>query len=213
MEADRMLFDTMTHVGEALTFSRGAFDSLRLNGSLVVLALAASAQALGESMLLALNRVGGLRFVLALVAMALSNALSAMVMGVGAVVAGVLLLDDPLRLEPTLSVFALAFAPRLLSPLTIAPYVGEAIERAIEIWVMLLVVFGLHHALGLHIAAAAVVAALGWLSLRAANRTLGRPFGRWLRGLERWFPAAGPLTFATIPDELLDLARGNEARR
>ena len=208
-----MLFDTMTHVGEALTFSRDAFDALRLQGSLVVLALAASAQALGESLLLALNRVGGIRFLLAFVAMALSNALSAIVMGVGAVVAAALLLDEPLHLEPTLSVFALAFAPRLLSPLTIAPYLGEAIERGIEIWVMLLLVFGLHHGLGLHIAASAVVAGLGWVSLRAANRLLGRPFGRWLRGIERWVVGSGRLTFATIPDELLDLARGNGVRR
>lgn len=208
-----MLFDAMTHVTDALTFSRDAFDDLSLRGSLLVLGLAAGAEALGQSMILALNRVGRLRFAIALVAIAFSNALSALVMVVGAVLAGSLLLNAPLRLEPTLSVFALAFAPRLLSPLTIAPYVGEAIERALEIWVMLLVVFGLHHGLGLHVAASAAVAGLGWLSLRGANWLLGRPFGRWLRRLERWLTGAGPLTFANIPDELLDMARGEAARR
>jgi hypothetical protein len=208
-----MLFDTMSQVAAALTFARGAFDDLSLNASLLVLALAAGGEALGQSMILALTRVGGLRFVVALVAIAVSNVFSAVVMVVGAVVAAALLLEEPLHLRPTLSVFALAFAPRLLSPLVIAPYVGEAIDRGIEIWVMLLVVFGLHHGLGLHLAASAAVAGLGWLSLRLVNLLLGRPFGRWLRGLERWLTGAGRLTFADIPDELLDLARGGGERR
>ncbi|MFP4126189.1 MAG: hypothetical protein ACLFU0_06035 [Alphaproteobacteria bacterium] len=208
-----MLFDTMSRVAEALTFSRDAFDLLNLKESLVVLALATSAQALGQSVILALNRVGALRFILALVAIALSHALSALVMVVGAVVAGGLLLAAPLRLEPTLSVFALAFAPRLFSPLVIAPYVGEGIERGIDIWVMLLVVFGLYHGLELHLAASATVAALGWLSLRITNRLLGRPLGRALRRLERWLLGSGRLTFADIPDALLEIARGHGARR
>jgi len=213
VEAARMLVDTLSQVAAALTFSRSAFDDLSLQASLLVLGLAAGGEALGQSMILTLNRVGGLRFVLALIAIALSNVLSAIVMVLGTVVAAALLLDEPLHLRPTLSVFALAFAPRLLSPLVIAPYVGEAIDRGIEIWVMLAVVFGLHHGLGLHLAAAAVVAALGWLSLRMVNRLLGRPFGRGLRRLERWLTGAGPRTFANIPDELLDLARGDGERR
>lgn len=203
-----MLLDTMTHVAEALTFSRGAFDDLTLPASLVVLAGAACAQALGQSLILALNRVGAVRFVLALAAMAVSNALSAGVMVAGAVVAGTWLLQRPLEVDATLSVFALAFAPRLLSPLTIAPYVGEAVDRVLEIWVMLLVVFGLHHGLDLHIAASAAVAGLGWLSLRVANLLLGWPLGRLLARLRRRFLGSAPLTFANIGESLLENARG-----
>ena len=203
-----MPFDTMTHVSRALTFSPGAFDELGVRASLTVLALAACAQALGQSMILALNRVGAVRFAVALAAMAFSNALSALVMISGAVVAGSLLLRSPLGPAETLSVFASAFAPRLLSPLTIAPFVGEPIDRLIEIWVMLLVVFGLHHGLDLHLAAATAVAALGWLSLRATNLLLGWPLGRLLGRLKTRFLGGSPLTFANIGEALLETARG-----
>ena len=203
-----MFLDTMTQVGRALTFSPGAFDELSLRASLWLLALAACAQALGQSMILALNRVGAVRFVVALAAMASSNALSALVMAGGAVVAGSLLLRSPLGPVETLSVFASAFAPRLLSPLTIAPFVGEPIDRLIEIWVMLLVVFGLYHGLDLHLAAATAVAGLGWLSLRATNLLLGWPLGRLLGRLKARFLGGAPLTFANIGEALLDSARG-----
>jgi hypothetical protein len=203
-----MLLDTITHVGRALTFSAGAFDELGVRASLSALALAACAQALGQSMILALNRVGAVRFVIALAAMALSNAFSSLVMVSGAVVAGSLLLQSPLGPVATLSVFASAFAPRLFSPLIIAPYVGEPIDRLIEIWVMLLVVFGLHQGLELHLAAATAVAGLGWLSLRATNLLLGWPLGRLLGRLKTRFLGGSPLTFANIGEALLESARG-----
>jgi hypothetical protein len=93
--------------------------------------------------------------------------------------------------------------------LIIAPCVGEPIDRLIEIWVMLLVVFGLYHGLDLHVAAATAVAGLGWLSLRGANLLLGWPLGRLLARLKRRFLGAAPLTFANIGDALLESARGN----
>ena len=70
---------------------------------------------------------------------------------------------------------ALAHAPRLLGALTLAPYLGEWLDRLLEVWVLTSTLFGLHHGLGLPLRSAAVSALLGWIAVRVMALVLGRP--------------------------------------
>ena len=67
---------------------------------------------------------------------------------------------------PTIAVIALAQAPRLLGFLTLAPYLGELLDRLLDVWVLTLVLFGLHHGLGMTVQGAALLALLGWAAMR-----------------------------------------------
>ena len=60
-----------------------------------------------------------------------------------------LVVGRDLDFVPTLAVIALAQAPRLLGFLTLAPYFGELFDRFLDVWVLTLVLFGLHQGLGM----------------------------------------------------------------
>jgi hypothetical protein len=76
---------------------------------------------------------------------------------------------------PTIGVVGLAHAPRLLGVLTLAPYLGEWLERLLDVWVLALTLFGLHVGLGLPVETAALAALTGWAAVRLLRLVFGRP--------------------------------------
>lgn len=77
----------------------------------------------------------------------------------------VLHLDHVAHVSPSLvfSIVSVCYAPRLLSILTIAPYYGELLGRALDGWTMACVGWGLYVAAGASLPAAMICASTGWL--------------------------------------------------
>ncbi len=192
-------FDALLFDPEA--FRRVAAPDGPRGAAFAMVFLAGVSQATGHALTLFLNHVRPGRFVLSL---ALQGAIY--VAGALMTVALALMLDvaafgRDLAFVPTASVVALAHSPLIFGLLTLAPYLGEQLDRALDVWVLLLTLFGLHHGLGLPFADAAFFAFAGWASMRILALALGRPLGVVLRALER--AAAGePLTLTS--DELVD---------
>lgn len=176
--------------------------------------VAGVSQATGHAVTLFLNRVRPARF-------ALSLALQGAIYAAGALmtVALALALDEAtfrrnLDFVPVLAVVALAHAPRLFGVLTLAPYFGEMLDRVLDVWVLLLVLFGLHVGHGMPLLDAAIFALAGWAAMRLLALLFGRPFGRALRAIER-AAAGAPLTITsgTLVDDLRRRAREDAGRR
>lgn len=210
-------FDALSFDPEA--FRRVAAADGPRGAAFALVFLAGVSQATGHALTLFLNHVRPARFVLSL---ALQGAIY--VAGALMTVALAMMLDQAafgrdLAFVPTAAVVALAHAPLLFGVLTLAPYLGEQLDRALDVWVLLLTLFGLHHGLGLPFADAAFFAFAGWASMRALALLLGRPLGVVLRAVER--AAAGePLTLTSggLVDDLRRRAReereaGREAGR
>ncbi|MBP7002497.1 hypothetical protein [Amaricoccus sp.] len=207
------MLDALALGVDALSFDPDAFRRVAAPGGprgtvFALVFVAGMSQATGHAVTLFLNHVRPGRFVLSL---ALQGAVY--VAGALLTVALALALDEMafgrnLAFLPTAAVVALAHAPRLLGILTLAPYIGEQLDRAIDVWVLLLTLFGLHHGLGLPFAGAAFFAFSGWAAMRLLTVLLGRPVGWLLGGLER-VAAGAPLTLNAggLVDDLRRRAR------
>jgi hypothetical protein len=82
---------------------------------------------------------------------------------------------SPATHAPTALIFntvAVCYAPRLLGLLTIAPYYGELLGRALDAWTMACVGWGVFVMTGLSLPAALVCASVGWIAIH-----LSRHFG------------------------------------
>ena len=182
---------------EAMGFSADAFRRVAAGADrdlvLLVVYLAGMSLAVGNGVVLFLNRVPRLRFVLSLALMGAVHLVGALVTTATALVVADLAVGRDLDFVPTLLVIALAQAPLLLGFLTLAPYFGELLERFLDVWVLTLVLFGLHKGLGMTIEGAAALALLGWASTRVLTFVLGRPMTRVVNLLRR-AAAGGPLT-------------------
>jgi len=75
----------------------------------------------------------------------------------------------------TFAVVAACYAPRLLGVLTIAPYYGELLGRALDAWTMACIGWGLFAVAAVPLPAAMLCAGVGW----AANHII-RHFGGYL---------------------------------
>lgn len=181
----------------AMSFEAAAFRRVAAGGPardlvLVVVYLAGVSMAVGQGVVLFLNRVPPLRFGLSLALMGAVHLVGALVTTTTALVFADVVVGHDLDFLPTLTVIALAQAPRLLGFLTLAPYFGELLDRFLDAWVLTLVLYGLHAGLGMGIEGAALLALLGWAAARVLTFLLGRPTTRLVNALRR-AAAGGPL--------------------
>jgi hypothetical protein len=198
---------------EAMGFSGDAFRRVAAGGAardrvVLVVYLAGISLGVGNGVVLFLNRVPPLRFLLSLALTGAIHLVGALVTTATALFVADLVVGRDLDFVPTLAVIALAQAPLLLGFLTLAPYFGELLERFLDVWVLTLVLFGLHQGLGMTVAGAALLALLGWASTRVLTFVLGRPMTRVVTALRR-AAAGGPLTLDSR--NLIDTLRA-EAR-
>jgi hypothetical protein len=201
LEAVRSAFaavpDALALGAAAMAFDAAAFRSTADGAgarelALLVAYLAGVSQATGHGLVLFLNRVPPSRFTLSLALMGAIYLVSALATA-GATLA---LADGAFGMElaflPTIAVIALAHAPRLLGFATLAPYFGELFDRLLDVWVALLVLYGLHRGVGVPVHGAAMLALLGWGSLRLLSLVLGRPVTVVVDAAKR-AAAGGPL--------------------
>ncbi len=197
----------------ALTFDPAAFRTAATPAgrdlALLMVFVAGMSQAAGHGIVLFLNRVPFARFALSLVLMALIYLASAVVTAVSTTLA----VDYAFRREvaygPVIGIIALAQAPRLFGILTLAPYFGEAFSRLLDVLVFGLILFGLHHGIGIPVSIAAMAALLGWVAIRLMSLLFGRPLGAVI---ERMRHAAAGGAFVVTSSNLADHLKARARR-
>ena len=159
---------------------------------LLVVYLAGVSQAVGNGVVLFLNRVRRLRFALSLALMGAIHLVGALVTAAVSLMLADLVFGRDLAFVPTIAVIALAQAPRLLGFLTLAPYLGELLDRLLDVWALTLVLFGLHQGVGMTVAGrrADRAARLG-RDARCSRFVLGRPLDLRRRRAAARPPPAG----------------------
>ncbi len=129
--------------------------------------VAALFQIVGQSFILAINRVSGLRALTSL-ALGIAINISALVfLALAMWVAMSAVLERPLDLLSTLAIVALAQSPHVLGVFSLIPHFGLYWQRLLEAWAMVCLVHGVVVESGLHVLVAAMVALAGWGLTRA----------------------------------------------
>ncbi len=187
-------------IGQALRLRPEAFALLetQLGGlrlALWVVFSAGLSSALGQSLVLFVNRVTPRRLIASLVVSAGIFAVS-FLFWVASIwlVAGQLFDRDRLFIDVVRAV-GLAYAPQLFGFFALTPYLRAAITAVLSIWLLLATLVATQVVFGIPLAPAVASAALGWLLLQVGQRTVGRPLV-WLTRRLRQAVArhcAGPL--------------------
>lgn len=171
----------------ALRFSEKAFVALldlsnSLEVAVAIVVVAGLATALGQSVVLFINRVRPLRFVLSLLASALVYSLSYLLLGL-TIWGSSHLFGTSASLAQILSLTGLAHAPYLLAALVFAPYLGVALGTLLSVWHVLLLLFGVQIGAELSLWQALLCACLPWLLLQSVQRSVWTPLADWRRRL------------------------------
>lgn len=166
----------------APAFVAAATSAKAQSAAITIAFLAGVSEMLGQSVILVINRVALYRFVASLAFTGMTYLTSAMIWALSAFL--IVPLTTTLEvgdLSSVIGVVALAFAPRLFGVLALAPYFGVALGNILEVWAMVLVVFGLSVTTGLPLHAAMLCGALGWLASYALRAFLGHILAKPLR--------------------------------
>lgn len=190
-----LIGETLRLLGGAFHWRPEAFDAAASGGhsrqaAFVIAVLAGMSELAGQSFVLVANRVPLYRILLALMLTGLIYPLMAFAWTFGAFLFARLFepgiaVADAANIEMIAGVVALAFAPRLLGVVSIAPYFGVAFGRLLDLWVMALVIFGLAAAAGAPLVAAAAAGIIGWAVQYVVRRFLGRILASPLRALRK----------------------------
>lgn len=176
-------------VGDVLRLDTGAIEPLaRLGGggrlALLVVVLVGLSEAVGESVVLFINRVSPRRFLLSLLISALIFAATYGFWALSIFVVGRLAFGAGASLGLVARVVGFAYAPRLFGFLAFIPFLGAPLAVALQLWSLLAVLRGVEEAMGLTPWQALACTMLGGLALLTLGRTVGRPImavARWLR--------------------------------
>ncbi|WP_199197346.1 hypothetical protein [Chroococcidiopsis sp. CCALA 051] len=177
-------------VSGAITLNPRAFELIQTlpwstRTALYIVIIAGFSQALGQGIVLFINRVKPFRFVLSLLIASILFAFSYIFWTLSTWIASHLLLWDAsfLAVARTLG---LAYAPLMLSFFVALPYLGVPISILLSIWSFSAFLIGLPVALGIGFWQAFWCSALGWVVFQVLQRTIGRPVaavGRWLANI------------------------------
>lgn len=174
----------------AMKFSTGAFlraatSAEAQTAAITIAFLAGVSEMLGQSVILVVNRVALYRFLASLVFTGVTYLVTALIWTFSAIAIAPLTRVGTIDISDTVGVMAivsLAFAPRLLGVFSIAPYFGIAFGSMLEVWAMVLAIFGLRVALDLPLGAAVFCGGAGWLVAyflrNFFGHALAKPLGR-----------------------------------
>lgn len=154
-----------------------------LEVALGVTLLAGLSQAIGQGIILFVNRVKPLRFILSLI-------ISAVLFGFGWIfwiLSTWIACNVLFRFNPSLITvgqsLGLSYAPQIFSFFIALPYLGVPVSIALSIWSFLAFLTAMQATLGLGLWQAFWCGVLGWMMLQILQRTIGRPVaraGQWL---------------------------------
>ncbi len=160
--------------------------SSRLFFIILVVILASISEAIGQSVVLFINRVKRHRFLAALLTTAIIYFFNYFfwVMSISLIVKSVL----KVQFDQQYAVFfivALAYLPRLFGFLVFSPLLGSVINVLLKIWGMLILHLSLVNILGLANPEAVVIVLIGFLLTQIIKRSFGHPLIVWARALTR----------------------------
>jgi len=156
---------------------------LGTRAALYIVLIAGFSQAIGQGLVLFINRVKPFRFVLSLLMAAILFVFGYIFWVVSTWLACYLLLGRNTSYSSVELTLGLAYAPLVLSFFVALPYLGVPISILLSVWSLTAFLTGLKVVLGLSIWQAFWCSALGWVVLQVLQRTIGRPVaavGHWL---------------------------------
>lgn len=145
--------------------------------TLQLLLLVGFSQAVGQGLILFVNRVKPIRFVLSLGLGAILFVFSYGFWIYSTFLVSRLLFQQTLDFRAIYHTVGLATAPQLLSFLIALPYFGVPIQIFLALWALLVFVQGFSVATGFGLWQAFICGLLGWVFLQILQRTIGRPIG------------------------------------
>ena len=154
-----------------------------LLGWVIVLAVGVS-EALGQSIMLFVNKVKPAQFVKALLAVGFSYSLSLILWLLSTWAIANLLFDAGLSWRTLARTLAFACTPLIFSFLAAMPYFGVAALFAIGFWSLLAMTTGLEAITDLWTQQALFSVVLGYLVFQLLRRTIGRPVVAFTKQLE-----------------------------
>lgn len=163
------------------TLAQNATHGLRV--ALLIMLLAAVSEAVGQSVVLFLNRVRPWRFALAVGLAVVSNIIGYMLWSLVIWLAVRLVFGVQVDFVAALVVVGLAYAPQLFAFFEMTPYFGNLFNLALSLWTMAAIVVAVRYGMGLELWQAGVTGVISWLAIQMWRRSLGRPIyalGRWL---------------------------------
>jgi len=152
--------------------------------ALLIVALAGLSEALGQSVILFINRLRPRRFILALMITAASHMLGYLVWTVTVWLVGVYVFEQQVSMIAIACVVGLAYAPQTLAFFELTPFLGNPFSIILSLWSMVAVIMAVRVGLNLELWQAFLASALGWVIIQVWRRTIGRPIyglGRWLQ--------------------------------
>ncbi|WP_179228684.1 YIP1 family protein [Leptolyngbya ohadii] len=165
------------------TFQQIQTLPLSSRGAFYIVLFAGLSQAIGQSIILFVNRVKPIRFVLSLVIASFLFAIGYLFWAISTWAVKNVLFPPAVSLEHVYRTLGYAYAPQLFGFLVALPYFGVPISVLLSIWSFLALLTGLAISLRLSVEQALVCGFLGWLVLEILQRTIGRPvsaIGQWL---------------------------------
>ena len=174
-------------VMSAIALKSEAFELIQIlplasNAALGVVLLAWFSQAVGQGIVLYVNRVKPIRFILSLLMASVLFAVSTGCWGLSAwLVSCVLYNDAIISYKIVWTTLGLAYAPLIFSFLVALPYLGVPIQVLLSIWTLLALTIGLHFTLSLGIWQASWCGVLGWIIFQILQRTIGfAKLSKWI---------------------------------
>jgi hypothetical protein len=152
--------------------------------ALVVVALAGLSEALGQSLILFVNRISPQRFGFAILLSTGTHVVGYLFWTATIWLLGIYLFNRDTTYATVGRAVGLAYAPQLLSFFVLTPYLGSLFALGIAVWSLLATVIAVQAGLELTLWQAVACSGIGWLLVQAWRRTLGLPllhFEQWLR--------------------------------
>jgi hypothetical protein len=193
----------------ALTLNAQAFASLyEVPGlglmAVVILALAAMSETIGQSIILFLNQISPPRFIISIILSVILIVVEVFIWTMITWTVARLLFDIQPSLMQVFLGIALGQAPFIFGFLVLIPYAGMFIRLILRIWTLLAVTVALS-VLAIPLWQVLSAAIGGWLIIESMSRLLNRPLtaiGNWL-----WLVATGRRKLLTMPDLIDQITR------
>tara|TARA_R110000744_G_scaffold145205_5_gene257598 strand:+ start:7348 stop:8052 length:705 start_codon:yes stop_codon:yes gene_type:complete len=194
------IFNDMAHALslalDAALMQRTGFETLAAEprialAALVVPLIAGASEMLGKAYVLAAQKVGRWRMLASLGLTGLVYLLGVVVWGISAHFLLGLAGAQPVSETVLAGTIALGYAPRLLSVLTVAPYYGELLDRALDGWTFVCIGWGFWVVIGGPLGLVIACAGAGWLVSAAVRHYGGRLTEPLLRRLRLVTPGGG----------------------
>jgi len=152
--------------------------------ALAVVFLAAISEAIGQSLVLFINRVRPWRFVLAQAIAILSHFIGYLLWATVLWLAVWFIFGVREPFVATLAVVGLAYAPQLFAFFEMMPWLGNSFGLLLSLWSMAAVVVAIQYGMNLALWQAALTGLTSWAAIQLFRRSLGRPIyalGRYIQ--------------------------------